>query len=72
MDLIESARKHGVPDPDIWHAYRWPILIHRFDGYDIYIGPSTSGALLEVGVSQDRQVIFHCKTARPKFLPQRR
>jgi len=60
-----------VPDVDIWHAFRWPVLIHRFDDYDMYVGPATSGGLLEVGVNYDRQVIFHCQPARLKFVPQK-
>ncbi len=62
MDIELSARKHGIDDPDMMHAYR----NHRKafatddDAVTMYVGPSRTGAPLEIGV--------HAMAARSKFL----
>ncbi|KRF41276.1 hypothetical protein [Terrabacter sp. Soil810] len=78
VEIRDSARKHGVSDDDITHALRHPLKAFPNDsGGDLVIGPSTTGALLELGVRgwRSRQmVVFHAMPARDKFLshPQRR
>jgi hypothetical protein len=69
--IAESARKHGVGDDDILHAYNRPIRIEELDeGMLMFIGPSQAGELLEIGVvvGSDRPVIVHAMEARPKYL----
>ncbi len=49
--IAPSARKHGIADEDILHAYRNPI--RRFDldeGMTMIGGASRADGLLEVGV----------------------
>ena len=77
VKIRDSARKHGVSDENIRHALRHPTKVFSNDsGGDLVIGPSTAGALLELGVRGWRSgpvVVFHAMPARDKFLdPQRR
>ncbi|WIK88218.1 hypothetical protein [Varibaculum cambriense] len=65
--IKDSARKHGFTDETIAHAYSNAIIVHFLDGYQILIGPTPSGELLEIGVNQDGD-IFHAMKARLKFL----
>ena len=68
--ILATARKHGVPDEDILHAYRNPVRVVRFDDLTMLIGPSTAGTFLEVGivVGQEADFVVHAMTARHKFL----
>lgn len=69
--IAPSARKHGVRDPDILHAYTHPVRVFELDeGFTMLIGPSQSAALLEVGVVEGdtADVVVHAMPARPKFL----
>ncbi|MGQ0831311.1 MAG: hypothetical protein ACT4OV_06500 [Microthrixaceae bacterium] len=49
--ILASARKHGVQDDDMRHAYRNPIRVFDVDDLAMLIGPDQSGALLEIGVA---------------------
>jgi hypothetical protein len=72
--IASSARKHDVSDDDMLHAWRNPIEVtYHGDGFTMTIGPSRSGALLEVGsvVGADGIVIVHAMEAQPKNLPER-
>ena len=69
--IAESARKHGVANGDILHAYNQPIFVEDLDeGLLIFVGPDKSGKLLEIGIvtSLDVPVIVHAMGARPKYL----
>ena len=68
--IIASARKHGVHDDDILHAYRYPTRVLQLDGLVMLIGPSQSGQLLEIGVSRAEGIdfIIHAMPARPMFI----
>jgi len=62
----EPARKHGITDPDIWHAVR--NAMRRI--LMMLIGPATDGALLEIGILDiegDDPVVIHAQPLRPKF-----
>ena len=37
--ILHSARKHGVHDDDMLHAYRNPIRIFELDDLTMLIGP---------------------------------
>lgn len=66
-----SARKHGVTDADMIHAYRNPIRAFELDeGLTMLVGPDRAGNLLEVGVvaGDPSPVIVHAMRARPRFL----
>ena len=49
--ILASARKHGVHDDDIVHAYQHPIRVLHLDDLTMLIGPDQSARLLEIGVS---------------------
>ncbi len=69
--IAPSARKHGVTDEDMLHAYDHPIRIFELDeGLTMLIGGGVTGALHEVGVVEATAgvVIVHAMPAREKFL----
>jgi hypothetical protein len=68
--IITSARKHGVPDDDILHAYRHPVRVLQLDDLVMLIGPSQTGQFLEIGVSRADGIDFivHAMPARAKFI----
>ena len=72
MDIEPSARKHGVADDDMLHAFRHHWRAFETDDSDVtmFIGPSLAGEPLEVGVvtEDDGVAIIHAMPARPKFL----
>jgi hypothetical protein len=68
--VLGSARRHGLSDDDILHAYRNPIRVFVFDDLTMLIGADRSGQLLEVGTATAEGVEFvvHAMPARPKYL----
>lgn len=72
MDIEASARRHGVHDDDMLHAYRHHRRAFATDDPSVtmFIGPDRTGAPLEVGVvvDDDGEAIIHCMSARDKFL----
>ena len=73
VDLIiaESARKHGVSDEDIRHAYANPIRVFELDeGLTMIIGPNRAAIIYEIGVVDwvPAPVVVHAMKARDKFL----
>ena len=60
--IATSARKHGVHDDDMIHAFNHPIFVDDHDdGFVMFVGADTSGTLLEIGVieSVDGPIIIH-------------
>jgi hypothetical protein len=69
--VAASARKHGIGDEDILHAFNNPIRIEELDEeLFMLIGASKAGNVLEIGVvaTSDGPVIVHAMEARPKYL----
>lgn len=73
MEIAGSARKHGITDVDMLHAWRNAISIATFE-YDgeervFLVGPAWDGRLLElVVVPADHPVrIIHADDLRPSF-----
>ncbi|MGH9189426.1 MAG: hypothetical protein ACRD0Q_05275 [Acidimicrobiales bacterium] len=68
--VLASARKHGVRDDDMLHAYRNPIRVFDLGDLTMLIGAGESAALLEVGVAAGEGIEFivHAMPARSKFL----
>jgi hypothetical protein len=68
--ILTSARKHGIADDDMLHAYRNPIRVFAFDELTMLIGADRAGQLLEVGLANGEGVEFivHAMPARTKFL----
>jgi hypothetical protein len=68
--ILDSARKHGIQDEDILHAYRNPVRSILSDELTMIIGGDQSGRLLEIGlVERDgEEFVCHAMNARKKFL----
>ncbi|MCY3925822.1 MAG: hypothetical protein OXG52_10035 [bacterium] len=68
--ILGSARKHGVSDEDILHAYRNPIRLFDLDDVVMVIGPDRAARLLEVGIARREGVHFivHAMQARNRYL----
>jgi hypothetical protein len=68
--ILASARRHGVLDDDMLHAYRNPVRVFDVDDLVMLIGPGQSATLLEIGVAHGEGIDFivHAMAARPKFL----
>jgi hypothetical protein len=68
--ILDSARKHGLSDDDILHAYRNPIRAFDVDDLTMLIGPDHAARLLEIGVvtAEGIEFIVHAMPARDKFL----
>ena len=67
--VLASARKHGVTDADMLHAYRHPIRVFDLDGLTMLVGADDSGRMLEVGVALSR----HARTREvPEVIPMPR
>lgn len=78
MDIDASARRHGVSDNDMLHAYRnhWAAFSTERPTVTMFIGPAQNGRPLEIGVVDDfnGEAFIHAMAARAKFLngpPQR-
>jgi hypothetical protein len=68
--IVASARKHGISDNDMLHAYRNPIRVFELDDLVMLIGADESGRMLEIGVAaaEGIEFIVHAMAARDKFL----
>ena len=69
--IAESARRHGVSDEDMLHAYAHPIRVFELDdGFTMVIGANHAAIIFEVGVvdGESAPVIVHAMKAREKFL----
>ncbi len=68
--MLASARKHGILDDDILHAYCNPIRVLVLDDLTMLIGPDQSARLIEIGVATADAIDFvvHAMVARPRFL----
>lgn len=68
--ILESARKHGITDDDMLHAYRNPIRMFDLDDLIMLVGAQVDGGLLEVGVAEADGIEFivHAMSVREKFL----
>jgi len=68
--ILASARRHGVPDDAMLHAYRNPIRVFDLEELTMLVGPDESATLLEIGIAHAEGIDFvvHAMVARPKFL----
>jgi len=67
---VVGARKHGIDDNDMLHAYRNPIRVFELDDLVMLIGADESGQMLEIGVAaaEGIEFIVHAMPASDKFL----
>jgi hypothetical protein len=73
--IHDAARRHGVPDEDIRHALRNHHAVWSEQGdaeVTMFVGPAWDGALLEVGVLLEQQLVIHAMPARRKYWPRPR
>ncbi len=69
--IAGSARKHGVSDDDIRHAYAHPLRVFDLDdGFTMIIGANRAAIIYEIGVVDGvlAPVIVHAMRARDKYL----
>lgn len=68
--ILASARRHGIADDDMMHAYHHPMRVFQASDLVLLVGPDRTGRLLEVGVASAEgfDFIVHAMPARPKFL----
>ena len=69
--ITASARKHGITDDDMLHAFNHPISYEDLDeGFVMIIGPTQSARLIGLGfIDTDHgPVIVHAMAARRKYL----
>jgi len=69
--IAASARKHGVSDEDIRHAYEHPIRVFELDhGFTMIIGANQAAIIYEIGVvdGAEAAVVIHAMKARDKFM----
>lgn len=73
MDVLPSARRHGVDEADVDHAVRHAVVVEEVAEDPLrylVIGPDRSGNLLEL-VVMDRPVgpaVIHAMPLRTKYL----
>jgi hypothetical protein len=72
--ITDDARKHGIKDAAIQHAFRNPLFVWPpDDDLVMIVGADQTGVrLLEVGyvVADDgEQVVVHAMKCRDKYLP---
>lgn len=68
--ILASARKHGIDDEDMLHAYRHPFRVFDLGDLTMLIGADRHGGFLEIGVAEAEglEFIVHAMPARDKFL----
>lgn len=69
--IAESARRHGVSDEDILHAYAHAIRVFELDeGFTMIIGADRAVIIYEIGAVEGATavVIVPAMRAREKFL----
>jgi len=68
--IVASARKHGIADSDMLHAYRNPMRVFQMEDLVMLIGGDESARMLEIGVAaaEGIEFIVHAMPAREKFL----
>lgn len=73
MEILGSARKHGISDDEITHGWKNALkfIEYEYDGEErlLVIGPDSSGDLLEiVAVPAGAPTrVIHADRLRPKF-----
>lgn len=68
--VLASARRHGITDAEMLHAYRNPIRVFALDDLTMLVGPDHAASRLEIGLAHAEGVDFivHAMRARPRFL----
>jgi hypothetical protein len=77
VEILPSARKHGISDDDIRHAFEnavASITIPDQPDFTMVIGPDQAAQLLEIGVlaDDDNDYVIHSMPARSRYLKMTR
>jgi uncharacterized DUF497 family protein len=78
LEVAASARKHGISDADVLHAWRNVLRVAEQDyggeSRIIAVGPARNGALLELVVvpTDEPARVIHADYARRSFLDRLR
>lgn len=72
VEIRASALKHGCLSGDVVHAITHALVAYDDldDPFVLYLGPDTSGAILEVMTTVDDQggeTVFHAMSMRRKY-----
>jgi hypothetical protein len=75
LDILPSARKHKLLDPDIAHAVEFAVVIYELENDDgprrcLHLGPDRSGNLFEVialDMDDGRLLVIHAMPMRPIY-----
>ncbi len=68
--IAPSARKQGLNDETILHAFNNPVRVEDLEeGLVMLVGPDHAGNLFEIGAvaSEEGPVIVHAMPARPQY-----
>lgn len=73
MEILPTARKHGVSDDDIRHAVLNAVGAVRSQAqpdFVMYVGADQNASLLDVGVleAEGDEYVIHAMQARPQYL----
>lgn len=75
MDILPSARRHGIADDDMLHAIDYSMVVDDVgEAPDrwLVIGPDRAANLLEVVVlvtAEGDELIIHAMPLRPTYYP---
>ena len=73
MEILPSARKHGISDDDIRHGFTnavAAITTPDQPDFTLVIGPDLNGQPLEIGVlaADHNDYVIHAMSARAKYV----
>ena len=70
IEISDTARRHGIEDEDVLHAFRNAIQANWVEDVLMLIGADRGGRLLEVGAvdEAERCKIIHAMPARARHL----
>ena len=73
MEILPSARKHGISDDDIRHGFNnavAAITTPDQPDFTMVVGADLNGQLLEIGVlaADDNDYVIHAMPARTKYV----
>jgi uncharacterized DUF497 family protein len=71
VEIRQSARRHGIEDADIQHAWAnaMRLIEYDYEGEDrlLVIGPDRQGRMLELVAVPADQPAIHADRLRPRF-----
>lgn len=72
MEILDSAKKHGIEADDIHHAVRNAVVIEELeDDLRLYLGPGRDASFLEViclrRADGRTELAIHAMPMRPKY-----